>query len=536
MTASLSNAALVLLQSLEWSIVAKATVVVALALIVVKFAAHARASVRHVWLASAFAALLALPLIAVSAPRFAIDIPVARATAAAPAPAAVSTAPAGISATASLPSGADSLSASSSWSASQITRAIWMAGVALCLLPLAMMMWRLRRIRRTGLPFAPQLSIALERQVARRVEFLQHEDVATPMTFGIFRPVVVVPVDAAQWTAADLQRALIHELEHVRRSDWAVHVLGRLVCAVYWFHPLVWLAGRQLSLEAERAADDAVLASSESTDYAEQLVVLAQRLSASSMQPLLGMANRSDLSARVSALLDATQRRGRAGALVAAGAMGVAAVVVVGVAPLTAVARVEAAVLDRGSQSPEQNIARKVTRAPRPRALDRALLEAVEEGDLEQVNEIIAAGGNVNAPIYGDGSALIVAAKKADMRLVRRLIEAGADVNLGVEGDGSPLIQAGYRGSLDIATLLLDQGADVNKIVPGDENALMCASEGGHLAVVQLLVKRGANVNERIWNERGGDRPGEWRTALSQARKNGHTAVVNYLASLGARE
>jgi beta-lactamase regulating signal transducer with metallopeptidase domain len=534
MTASLSNAALVLLQSLEWSIVAKATVVVALALIAVRLAAHARASVRHVWLASAFAALLALPLIAVSAPKFAIDIPVARTAGEAPR-AEAQRAPITVGDSEPLRQGIDRPDSVTSWSTAQITRAIWMAGVALCLLPLAVMMWRLRGIRRTGLPFAPALSAAMARDTARSVEFLQHEDVAAPMTFGLFRPVVVVPADALEWSAADLQRALTHELEHVRRSDWAVHVLGRLVCAVYWFHPLVWLAGRQLSLEAERAADDAVVASSESTDYAEQLVVLAQRMSASTLQPLLGMANRSDLSARVTALLDANQRRGRAGWLVAAGAMAAAAVVVVGVAPLTAVARVEAAVV-AGQQSAEQAIARKVTRAPRPRALDRALLEAVESGDLEEVSEIIAAGANVNAAIHGDGSALIVAAKKADMRLVRRLIEAGADVNLGVEGDGSPLIQAGYRGSLEITTLLLDQGADVNKIVPGDENALMCASEGGHLAVVQLLVKRGANVNERIWNERGGDRPGEWRTALSQASKNGHTAVVNFLRSAGASQ
>jgi beta-lactamase regulating signal transducer with metallopeptidase domain len=535
MIANVSNAALMMFQSLELSILVKATLVIALALIGARLAARERASVRHVLLASAFAALLALPLAAAWAPRFAFDIPVARATQPAAPAKSAPTRPIDLAVSEPLPPGMDLPEGNSQWSAANVMRAMWLSGVVLFLAPLGMMMWRLRQIHRTGLPFAPMLSVAIERETARRVEFLQHEDVAAPMTFGLFRPVVVVPSDAPQWTPADLQRALIHELEHVRRRDWAIHLLGRLVCAVYWFHPLVWLAGRQLSLEAERAADDAVLASSESTDYAEQLVVLAQRLSASNLQPMLGMANRSDLSARVTALLDGSQRRGRAGVAVAAAALVTASAIVVGVAPLTAVARVEAAVVAE-TQSAEQAVARKVTRATRPRALDRALFEAVENGDLDEVNEIIAAGGNVNAAIPGDGSALIAAAKKGDMRLVRRLIDAGADVNMGVEGDGSPLIQAGYMGRLDIATLLLDQGADVNKIVPGDENALMCASEGGHLDVVRLLVRRGANVNERIWNERGGDRPGEWRTAISQASKNGHTAVVSFLKSAGARE
>lgn len=551
MSPNLSNTALVMLQTLELSIVVKATAVVLLALLAARLAARERASVRHVVLASAFAALLALPLVAVSTPARTIAIPVASAPSLPDAPSssqlAASTDPA-----ASEPSPAARPEAQerSAWSAAAITRMVWMTGAVTCLLPLVVMMWRLRAIRRTGLPFAPMLSMALERQIARRVEFLQHEDVAAPMTFGLVRPVVVVPSDALDWNAADLQRALVHELEHVRRSDWAVHVLGRLVCAVYWFHPLVWIAGRQLSLEAERAADDAVVASSESTDYAEQLVVLAQRLSASATQPLLGMANRSDLSARVAALLDATQRRGRAGALVAAGAVGVAAVVVMGVAPLTAVARaggdadpaeVVASEAGNGAQTVRPDLdpalAEKVARANRrrPRALDRALFEAVEGGDLEEVNEIITAGADVNAVLPGDGSALIAGARRGDMRMVRRLIDAGADPNLAVEGDGSPLIQAAMGGHHAIVTLLLDQGADVNQIVPGDENALMCASEQGHLDVVRMLVQRGANVNERIWTERG-DRPGEWRTAVSQASKNGHSTVVSFLRSAGARE
>ena len=143
----------------------------------------------------------------------------------------------------------------------------------------------------------------------------------------------------------------------------------------------------------------------------------------------------------------------------------------------------------------------------------------------------------MNGVIEGDGSPLIGAAQSGVLAVARRLLDAGADPSMPVEGDGSPLIHAAARGYLDIVTLLLERGADVNQIVPGDENALMCASEQGQLPVVQLLVKHGANVNERIWS--GGAGPhgeGEWRTAVSQARKNRHTAVVSFLLSVGARE
>ncbi len=86
----------------------------------------------------------------------------------------------------------------------------------------------------------------------------------------------------------------------------------------YWFHPIVWVAWRQLALEAERACDDAVLRRLGSRPaYADQLVRWRSvcRARDSEHEPHLAMANRSDLATRVVAVLDSRQRRGRAGAL-----------------------------------------------------------------------------------------------------------------------------------------------------------------------------------------------------------------------------
>src|SRR6185436_4766642 len=111
----------------------------------------------------------------------------------------------------------------------------------------------------------------------------------------------------------ELTRAIVHELEHIRRADWLIQGLARTLCAAYWFHPFVWIARRQLVLEAERAADDAVLQYADASEYADQLVNLARRLVAAH-QPFLAMANRHDLAVRIRALLDGRQPRGRAGA------------------------------------------------------------------------------------------------------------------------------------------------------------------------------------------------------------------------------
>ena len=214
------------------------------------------------------------------------------------------------------------------------------------------------------------------------------------MTFGISRPVIVLPLDAREWSEAELRRALMHELEHIQRGDWLMQIVARVVAACYWFHPLVWTAWRRLCLEAERSCDDAVVISEERTDYAEQLVTLAQRMSATPVQPMLGMANRSDLSTRVTAVLDDRLRRGRAGFALAAGTVAAAALVVLTVAPVRAVARPSARRrrhrcrqtssdrARRGAAGAASRRARSIASSTRPRtpAISTACKEMLEAG------------------------------------------------------------------------------------------------------------------------------------------------------------
>lgn len=315
-----------------------------------------------------------------------------------------------------------------------------------------------------------------------------------------------------------------------------MQIMARVVAACYWFHPLVWMAWRRLCLEAERACDDAVVMSEERTDYAEQLVTLAQRMSATPVQPLLGMANRSDLSARVTAVLDDRLRRGRAGMVLIAGTLAASAIVVATVAPVRAVARtyaIPAAAVEEDTQR------RTFGNGDRQsRALDTELYEAAQEGDYAGVRELVNAGANVNAVIDGDGSPLIGAARSGNILITRYLLDQGADPNLPAAGDGSPLIVAAALGRLDHVALLIARGADVNLAVDGDENALMNAAENGRIEVVKFLIDNGADIHARIpartWVN--GAEHTEMRTALSQARKSGRLDIVRYLESLGARD
>ena len=130
-------------------------------------------------------------------------------------------------------------------------------------------------------------------QVRRTLDCHSRSEVATspsigsPMALGILRPLIVFPADLVEKLSADkLALILMHELAHVRRWDNLTLLLHRLVAAVLFFHPAVWLCGRMLRREAEQACDDLVVcATGRSEAYARSLAHVAER--AAHLNPLM---------------------------------------------------------------------------------------------------------------------------------------------------------------------------------------------------------------------------------------------------------
>ena len=136
--------------------------------------------------------------------------------------------------------------------------------------------------------------------------------VAVPMTFGAFHPAVLLCQGAADWPADRLRVVLLHETAHVRRWDWLTMVLARITCALYWFHPLVWLAAHRLRVESEAACDDLVLICGvPAPDYAASLLEIVQALAARSvpMPVTVAMAGRREVSGRLDAILAVGKNR-----------------------------------------------------------------------------------------------------------------------------------------------------------------------------------------------------------------------------------
>lgn len=148
--------------------------------------------------------------------------------------------------------------------------------------------------------------------IRRPVRVLESDCAPMPLTWGVLRPVVVLPDDAPAWQPARLAAVLLHELVHVQRLDLLAQGVAQAACCLFWFHPLAWLALRQLRKERERACDDAVLLRGVAPhDYAGYLMDLVRAISAkrSRWADAPAMAEASDLELRVRALLDRGRNR-----------------------------------------------------------------------------------------------------------------------------------------------------------------------------------------------------------------------------------
>jgi len=437
------------------SLVAKGTVVAALGLISARFARRSRAAVRHALLASTFSVLLALPIVSFLATPVPIAVPVAKGDS-------------NISSLfdyTSVPSAGEPASGRFSAAAAKPEWALppratmllcgWFLGTALFVIPIVSGLLQIRSLRRFGLPWRHGQAVAegLAPGVRRRVEVLLHESLPGPMTFGVLNPVIILPADAQSWDKQDLERALVHELEHVRRYDWPIHCLARVACAAYWFHPLVWIAWRQLALEAERSCDDVVLRSSEATAYADQLVGLARRRSVVGRSPALAMASRSDLAARVSSLLDGRQARGRAGAFLVAVACIAAAAIVFTMSPLQMVAAPQGETVATQNipkweavsvkpctvpPAPAAGALRGRGTAPPPPSSNRITLNCTSIVGLVYTSYGVYEGGRYNGPVAG-----IVRYDNfpAWTRSERYTVEAKAEGNPGQHMMRGPMLQ-----------------------------------------------------------------------------------------------
>ena len=219
-------------------------------------------------------------------------------------------------------------------------------------------------------------------------------------------PTIVLPKSAETWTDDRRRAVLFHELAHVKRHDLLSHLLGRVACALYWFHPLVWTAAKHLRAESERACDDLVLScGARPSDYAQHLLDMVTSVRHHGAPVMaLPMARKKEFEGRMLAILDPAVRRasvGRAQAALVVAALGALSLVVAAVAPVEATEpqapatppAARAAIAAAVSEAPRAVTPTLATAVPRSPRVPATQVAVPSQETVDQVDRDVRASG-----------------------------------------------------------------------------------------------------------------------------------------------
>lgn len=176
---------------------------------------------------------------------------------------------------------------------------LWIIGI-FAMVFLAFRSWnRLHIIEKSALPLQnPKVKelykkCLRELQINRTIPVYSTAFLKSPVTAGFIRPRIYIPIHLiSDLDETDLRFMLLHELQHYRHKDILVGHFINLANILYWFHPLVWYAIKEMRCDREIACDSAVLQMLPETDYeayGNTLINFAEKISLSPFPLAMGM-------------------------------------------------------------------------------------------------------------------------------------------------------------------------------------------------------------------------------------------------------
>ncbi len=128
--------------------------------------------------------------------------------------------------------------------------------------------------------------------------------IGSPLIWGLFRPKILLPQAANQWSHERLKTVFLHELTHASRLDHILVLINQLAKCMYWSNPLVWYVVHQHGLERELSCDEQVVKSGKNhLEYAEELVAITRDLRKETKYASVAMTQQQGLAARIKSIV-----------------------------------------------------------------------------------------------------------------------------------------------------------------------------------------------------------------------------------------
>ena len=140
------------------------------------------------------------------------------------------------------------------------TTILWLCGALLCFGIIAVQHWRNRAVYGLSLPAenAFVLDWINDHKLYRKYQIRVCQQIATPLTYGVIRPVILLP-SGQTISDEEMHIVLLHEWNHIRHFDALWQWVLVIICSIHWFNPLVWIMFALCRQDMELYCDYAVV-------------------------------------------------------------------------------------------------------------------------------------------------------------------------------------------------------------------------------------------------------------------------------------
>lgn len=143
-----------------------------------------------------------------------------------------------------------------------------------------------------------------EHPLKRSLSVKQSDRISAPLTYGIFHPVILMPLKTDWKNEKQLQYILLHEYVHIRRFDTVIKLVTIFALCVHWFNPFVWVMYILFNRDMELACDESVIRKSgETSKSAYARILIDMEAKKSGLTPLCNNFSKNAIEERITAIM-----------------------------------------------------------------------------------------------------------------------------------------------------------------------------------------------------------------------------------------
>lgn len=183
---------------------------------------------------------------------------------------------------------------------------VWGIGMAACVLFFTISYFKCHKEFRESLPIKNDFIInwIAEHKLTRPIKIRQSSRISTPLTYGIFKPIILMPKNTKWEDIKQIEYILTHEFVHIRQFDVAIKLLLAAVLCIHWFNPLVWVMYIIFNRDIELSCDESVVRSfgdNSKSAYARALINMEEKKS--TLAPLCNNFSKNAIEERITAIM-----------------------------------------------------------------------------------------------------------------------------------------------------------------------------------------------------------------------------------------